>query len=154
MTTQGITFLKRKKVKFEVIKYDHLAKGAEFAAKAVSFPLDQTIKTLVVALEDKRFVLVLMPGNRQLSYKKIAAVCGAKRAAMADATTAQRLTGYQIGGISPFGTKKKLPTFMELRLQKYSDVMINAGQRGVMVKMCPKDIVNHLNAEWVDLVQD
>jgi len=154
MTTRGIQFLKSKKILYQVIKYNHEAKGAEFAAQAVGFPLDQTVKTLVVALDDNAFALVLMPGDRQLSMKKIAAACGAKRAAMADTVTAQRLTGYLVGGISPFGTQKHLPVVMEACLQGYDEVMINAGRRGIMVKISPKDIVAVMNAKIVDLVQE
>jgi len=154
MTTRGIQFLKSGKIRHQVIKYNHEVKGAEFAAQAVGFPLSQTIKTLVVALDDKTFALVLMPGDRQLSMKKIAAACGAKRAAMADTATAQRLTGYLVGGISPFGTQKRLPVVMEASLQGFAEVMVNAGRRGIMVKMAPMDIIAVLKAKIVDLVQE
>ena len=154
MTTRGIQFLKSKKIQHTVVKYDHAAKGAEFAAQAVGFPLAQTVKTLVVALDDNSSALVLMPGDRQLSMKKIAAACGTKRAAMADTATAQRLTGYLVGGISPFGTQKRLPVVMEACLQGFAEVMINAGRRGIMVKMAPTDIIAVLDAKIVDLVQE
>lgn len=154
MTTRGIQFLKSKKIRHQVVKYDHGAKGAEFAAQAVGFPLAQTVKTLVAALDNNTFALVLMPGDRQLSMKKLAAACGTKRAAMADTVTAQRLTGYLVGGISPFGTRKRLPVVMETGLQGFAEVMINAGQRGIMVKMAPMDIVQLLDAKPVDLAQE
>ncbi len=153
MTTRGIQFLKKKGVRHHVVKYDHKEKGAEFAAQAADFPLDQTIKTLVVALDADRWVLVLMPGDRQLSMKKIAKACGAKRAAMADTTTAQRLTGYMVGGISPFGTQKRIEAVMDHSLQHHKQVMINAGQRGIMVKLAPEDIVKTLGAAAADLSQ-
>jgi Cys-tRNA(Pro)/Cys-tRNA(Cys) deacylase len=154
MTTRGIQFLKSKQIRYTVVKYDHAAKGAEFAAQAVGFPLARTVKTLVVALDDNTFALVLMPGDRQLSLKKIAAACGAKRAAMADTASAQRLTGYLVGGISPFGTQKRLPVVMEASLEVLAEVMINAGRRGIMVKMAPADIIAVLDAKIVDLVQE
>jgi Cys-tRNA(Pro)/Cys-tRNA(Cys) deacylase len=154
MATRGIQYLKSMNIRHQVVKYNHMAKGAEFAAQAVGFPLAQTIKTLVVALDDSTFTLVLMPGDRQLSMKKIAAATGAKRAAMADTATAQRLTGYLVGGISPFGMQKRLPVVMEACLQGFAEVMINAGRRGIMVKMAPEDIIAVLNAKIVDLVQE
>jgi Cys-tRNA(Pro)/Cys-tRNA(Cys) deacylase len=83
--------------------------------------------------------------------KKIAKACGAKRAAMADQASAARVTGYLVGGISPFGTKKRLPVVMEAALQNYREVMINAGQRGTMVKLAPADIVRSLNAKVAKL---
>ena len=151
MTTRGIQFLKNNRIAHQVVKYDHVEKGAEFAAQAVDFPLAQTIKTLVVALDNNRFTLVLAPGDRQLSMKKVARACKAKRAAMADTTTAQRLTGYQVGGISPFGSKKPLSAVMDASLTSHQEVMINAGQRGIMVKMLPGDIMMTLKAEIADL---
>ncbi len=151
MTTRGIQFLKRKGIDFEVVKYDHTEKGAEFAAHAVGFPLERTIKTLVVALDSKAWALVLMPGDRQLSMKKVAKAFAVKRAAMADTAAAQRVTGYLVGGISPFGTKKHLPTIMEIALQAYPQVLINAGQRGTMVKLAPGDIAQVLRADVIDL---
>lgn len=153
MTTRGIQFLKNNRISHEMVKYEHEEKGAEFAAKAAGFPLEQTIKTLVVALDGSRFALVLMPGDRQVSMKKVARACRAKRAAMADTATAQRLTGYVVGGISPFGTQKRLEAVMDASLASYDSVMINAGQRGTMVKMAPGDIIASLNADVVDLAQ-
>ncbi len=134
-----------------MVKYDHKEKGAEFAAQAADFPLAQTIKTLVVAIDNKRWVLVLMPGDRQLSMKKVAKAFGAKRAAMADAAAAQRLTGSTIGGISPFGIQKRLETVMDQSLPPYEQVMINAGQRGIMVKLSPRDIILCLDSAIADL---
>ena len=151
MTTRGIQYLKNNRIAHQVVKYDHEEKGAEFAARAVDFPLAQTVKTLVVALDNNRFTLVLAPGDRQLSMKKVARACKAKRAAMADTTTAQRITGYQVGGISPFGSKKPLSAVMDASLTSHQEVMINAGQRGIMVKMLPGDIMMTLKAEIADL---
>lgn len=146
MTTRGIQFLKQKHIAHELVKYEHHEKGARFAAEAAGFPLSQTVKTLVVSLDANRFTLVLMPGDSELSMKKIAKACGAKRAAMADQGSAARVTGYLVGGISPFGTKKRLPVVMEAALQNYQKVMINAGRRGTMVKLAPDDIIRTLDA--------
>jgi Cys-tRNA(Pro)/Cys-tRNA(Cys) deacylase len=63
---------------------------------------------------------------------------------MADTATAERLTGYLVGGISPFGTKQELPAVMEKQIREYAQVLINAGQRGLMLKMAPEDIVKAL----------
>lgn len=151
MSTRAIQWLKQKKVPFEIVKYDHRQKGAEFAAQAVGFPLAQTIKTLVTDPGDHRCVLVLMPGDRQLSMKKLAGVLGVKKAELADTATAERLTGYLVGGISPFGTRKPLPVIIEAGLTEHPQVMINAGQRGSMLKMVPSDIIRTLKARVADL---
>ena len=151
MTTRGIDYLKKKKISHSVVTYDHQEKGAEFAALAANFPLSKTIKTLVVALEHKGFVLALLPGDQQLSLKKIAAACGCKRATMADQRSAERQTGYLVGGISPFGTKKKLPVVIDRSLNGSQEIMINAGQRGIMVKMDLDDVIRSLHATLADL---
>ena len=70
MPTRAVQILKKKKAAFEIVKYDHQEKGAEFAAKATGYPLSQTVKTLVVELERKSYCLVLVPGDRQLNLKK------------------------------------------------------------------------------------
>ena len=128
MSTRAIQFLKQKKIPFEIIKYDHEEKGAGFAAATTGYPLAATVKTLVVDLGGKKYALALMPGDRQLSMKHLAKVCAVKRAAMADTRTAERLTGYLVGGISPFGTKQKLPVIMEAEILTFDRILINAGQ--------------------------
>jgi Cys-tRNA(Pro)/Cys-tRNA(Cys) deacylase len=144
ISTRALRHLIRKDVSFDVLKYAHEEKGAAFAARATGFTLDRTIKTLVADLGGQRYCLVLLPGDRRLDLKRLARVFAVKRAAMADTATAERLTGYVIGGISPFGTKQALPAVMELRIQKHRNVLINAGRRGVMLKMTPEDIVKVL----------
>ena len=144
MSTRAIQHLNRKDVSFDVVKYEHKEKGAEFAARATGFPLDRTVKTLVVDLGGRNYCLALLPGDRQLDLKRLAQVFAVKRAIMADTASAERLTGYRVGGISPFGTKQGLPVVMERRIREYAQVLINAGQRGVMLKMAPADIVKAL----------
>ncbi|MCF8052622.1 MAG: Cys-tRNA(Pro) deacylase [Desulfobacterales bacterium] len=152
MSTRAIAYLKQKKVPFEVVKYGHEEKGAEFAAKAVGFALEATIKTLVVDLGEQRHVLALTPGHRQLELKKLARICGVKRAAMADTATAERVTGYLVGGISPFAAKQTISSVMEESLMACDHVLINAGQRGTMLKMTPADIVAALKAQVASIV--
>ena len=141
MSTRAIAWLKKKKIPHEVVYYEHEEKGAVFAARATGFPLEKTIKTLVVELGGRDYGLALMPGDRELALKKMALACGVKKAAMADPATAERLTGYHVGGISPFGLRQRLPVVMEEGLLVHSAVMVNAGQRGILLKMAPEDIL-------------
>ena len=78
--------------------------------------------------------------------KKLAAAFGGKAAAMMKPADAERLTGYHVGGISPFGQKKRVPTVLEAAALAHDDVFLNGGQRGLQVKMAPSDIVRVLNA--------
>lgn len=145
MPTRAILFLKQRGVPFEVVHYEHLEKGAEFAARATGFPLERTVKTLVVGIGANRHALVLLSGERQLDMRHLAQALSVKRAEMADAATAERLTGYHVGGISPFGTRQPLPVVMDASIMSAEEVLINAGQRGVMLKMTPIDIHAALN---------
>jgi Cys-tRNA(Pro)/Cys-tRNA(Cys) deacylase len=141
VSTRAVAWLQKKKIPHAVVHYAHAEKGAAFAARATGFPLAKTIKTLVVDLGGKTYGLALMPGDRELTLKKMAQACGVKKAVMADPAVAERLTGYHVGGISPFGLRQKLPVVMEESLLAHDKVMINAGQRGVMLKMIPGDIM-------------
>jgi Cys-tRNA(Pro)/Cys-tRNA(Cys) deacylase len=145
MSTRAIQFLKQRRLSFDVVHYEHVEKGAEFAARATGFPLEQTVKTLVVDLGSKRYALVLVSGARQLDMKRLARTLSAKRVEMADALTAERITGYHVGGISPFGIRHPLPVVMDEGIIRHEEVLINAGQRGAMIRMSPLDIQAALN---------
>lgn len=147
MSTRAITFLRKKKIPFEVVTYEHEEKGAEFAARATGYPLEITVKTLVVELARRKYCLALLPGHVELNLKELAEVTGVKRSAMVDIKTAERLTGYLVGGISPFGTRQKLPVIMEESILGKPQVLINAGQRGKMVKLSPRNIVKTLDCK-------
>jgi Cys-tRNA(Pro)/Cys-tRNA(Cys) deacylase len=154
MTTRAISFLKKKKIPFEYLVYDHLEKGAQFASQALNFSLEKTIKTLVIDIGNRKYALVLLPGDKKASMKKIAKACSVKRVAMADAETAQRVTGYKVGGISPFGTQKRLPVVMENRLLKFQKVIINGGRRGVMLAMNPEAVLEASGGQTAPLCRE
>ena len=153
MSTRAIAYLGKNKIPYGVIKYDHQEKGAEYAAKATGNPLEITVKTLVVELDRKRYCLALLPGHRELNLKKLASSSGCKRTAMVDINTAERLTGYLVGGISPFGTLQRLETVMESSILANPEILINAGQRGMMLKMDPEDIVKALGCKVVSIAR-
>ena len=152
MPTRAIRLLNQKGVDFEVIEYEHQEKGAVFASEAMGFPVERTIKTLVVDLGRKGYVMVLMPGDKNIDLKSLARVYSVKRAAMADTSTAERLTGYIVGGISPFGTKENLPVVMEGSLLRFDKVAVNAGNRGLMAIMDPKDLLYLVNGDVLDSI--
>lgn len=153
MSTRAVTYLKQRRISYALIKYDHQEKGAAFAARATGFSLEQTVKTLVIESDRKSYCLVLMPADRQLDFKKLAKVLGVKRTAMVDTATAERLTGYLVGGISPFGVKQLLPVLMERDIQSQAEILINAGQRGVMLRIKPQDVIDALNCRVESVAQ-
>ena len=145
MSTRAIQFLKQHRLTFEIVRYEHLAKGAEFAAKATGFPLERTVKTLVVETGSKNYALVLVSGERLLDLKRVARALSVKQAQLVDSATAERLTGYRVGGISPFGVRQALPVVMDAAVLGWDEILVNGGQRGTMLKMSPADIRRILN---------
>ncbi len=147
MPTRGARFLRERGIPFEIRRYEHDEKGAVFAAQAIGFPVEQTVKTLVVELSSDEEILVLMPGDAEVDVKKLAKGLKVKRASLVDQRTAERVTGYLIGGISPFGIKRPLRIVMERRLLRYPFVAINAGGRGVMAVLNPQDVIRAVGAQ-------
>ncbi len=151
MTTRAITILKQERVAFEVVRYKHQERGARYASQAINYPLEKTVKTLVVASEDKNYFLALVPGNGRLSPKKLAGACGVKRVALTDWATAERVTGYKVGGISPIGTRDNLTVIMARNLLEYDKIAINGGQRGIMLIINPIDMRDLIGAILGDI---
>ena len=151
MPTRAIQILKKAQFPFEVITYTHKVKGAAFAAQAIGCPLEKTVKTLIADLDGRRYVAALLPGNTQLDLKKLARFFHTKHASMASTTLAERLTGYLVGGISPFGLKQPMESVMDSPIMNYKTVVINGGRRGVMLKMAPGDILSALKCKIAEI---
>jgi Cys-tRNA(Pro)/Cys-tRNA(Cys) deacylase len=103
------------------------------------------LKTLMAKADDN-VVCVLMPSNRDVNFKKLAAAANAKSAAMLPPTDAERLTGYHIGGISPFGQKRPAPVYLEKTVLAFPSVFVNGGQRGLQIELATKDLARVLKA--------
>lgn len=150
-TTQAMRYLDQRKIPYEAREYEHKEKGADYAAEALDWPLEAMIKTLVTVLSDRSVALVLMPGDQELSLKTLARAAGVKQAAMAPESLAQRFTGYQVGGISPFGTRHNLPVWMHESLLDQETVGINGGRRGLILFLKPGSVRDALDARMADL---
>ena len=109
------------------------------------------IKTLVMEDEVKRPLVVLMHGDREVSTKQLARQIGVKQISICDPAIAERHTGYQVGGTSPFGTRKPLPVYIESSILDIAKVYINGGRRGLLVGLPPSDIKRLLNATVVNV---
>jgi len=121
------------------------------AAEALGVDPDQTFKTLMAEVDGKP-VCVVVPSPQEVSMKKLAAHFGAKAAHMMKVTDAERLTGFKVGGISPFGQKKVVPTAIDETAQLFDIIYINAGQRGLLLGITPDDAVKMFQAGFVDLM--
>ena len=107
------------------------------------------VKTLIMEDETKRPLVVLMHGDRQVSTKELARVIGVKSITACDPVVAQRHSGYPVGGTSPFGTRKKMPAFMEQSIRELAKIYINGGKRGFLVGLAPQDLVALLRPRCV-----
>ena len=107
MSTRAIQYLNKKGINFKVVEYEHDEKGAEFAARAIGFPLERIIKTLVVDLGHKKFCFSLLPGDKQLVLKQLAKACNVKRAAMVDTATAEKIDRLFSGRYQPIRCEKE-----------------------------------------------
>lgn len=150
-TTQAMRYLDQRRIVYEAREYEHKEKGAEYAAEALEWPPEAMIKTLVTVFIDRTVGLVLMPGDKELSLKNLARAAGVKQAAMAPQAIAERFTGYQVGGISPFGTRTNLPVWMDNSLLAHQAVGINGGRRGLILFLEPTAVRDALDARMADL---
>jgi Cys-tRNA(Pro)/Cys-tRNA(Cys) deacylase len=110
------------------------------AAEALGAPASEVLKTLIV-LADGKPACVVLASNREVGMKRLAAALGAKAAEMAPIAQAERITGYRVGGVSPFGQKKKLPTVVDAQAAALAEAYVNGGQRGLQIRLAPADLV-------------
>ncbi len=124
--------------------------GTEVSAQALGVPERHVVKTLVMQDEDAKPLIVLMHGDRKVSTKNLARQAGRKRIEPCRPDVAQRHSGYQVGGTSPFGTRKKMPVYMERSVLALPHLYINGGRRGFLVKIVPAELVRVLAPQLVD----
>ena len=116
------------------------------AAEALGAPPSEVLKTLMVKADGKPACVVLA-SDREVSMKKLAAALGAKSAEMMKPADAERITGYRVGGVSPFGQKKPAPTVIDADAAALPEAFMNGGQRGLQVRLAPSELVRVLNAK-------
>jgi Cys-tRNA(Pro) deacylase len=152
--TQATTFLKAHKVAYTEHEYEYVEHGGtEVSASALGVPEHHVVKTLVMQDEDAKPLIVLMHGDKKVSTKNLARQAGRKRIEPCRPEVAQRHSGYQVGGTSPFGTKKKMPIYLERSVMALPKIYINGGRRGFLVGIDPKEL-DKLNPLLVDAALD
>lgn len=153
-TTRATQFLKQQKVSFTLATYDYDPNADRIgmaAAEALGAEPSRVLKTLMASVDGKP-VCAVVPSDREVSMKKLAAAFGGKSAEMMKPADAERLTGYHVGGISPFGQKKRVPAVLEESALAHPRVFLNGGQRGLQVEMAPQEIVRVLGATVAGVV--
>ena len=155
MKTPATEFLARRGVSYTEHHYEYVEHGGtEVPAKALQVPEHEVIKTLVMQDEGGKPLIVLMHGDRKVSTKNLARQAGRKSVEPCKPEVAQRHSGYQVGGTSPFGTRKPLPVYMERSITGLHAIYINGGRRGLLLKINPTDLQEVLAAQLVDVALD
>jgi Cys-tRNA(Pro)/Cys-tRNA(Cys) deacylase len=152
-TTPATLALSTAGVAFTLFPYDYDPDAPRVglqAAEALGMSPDQVFKTLMAEVDGKP-VCVVLPSDCEVSMKKLAATFGGKSAAMMKPVDAERLTGFKVGGISPFGQRKKVPTAIDETAELFDEVLINGGQRGLLVGLGPADAARVADANFADL---
>lgn len=141
--TTATVALQRAKIAFTLHEYAHDPRSASYgleAADALGLPPGRVFKTLVAAV-DGGLAVGVVPVDRQLDLKALAAAVGGKRAAMAEVTAAERATGYVAGGISPLGQRRRLPVVIDASALSLGTLLVSAGRRGLEIEIAPGDLV-------------
>lgn len=137
--TPAVRFLREKKVNFRPMLYDYVEKGGtRVSAEALGVDEHAVVKTLVFETNEKRPLIVLMHGDRQVSAKNLARYLNVKSVAPADPDKASKLTGYLVGGTSPLGTRTPMPVYVEKTIFDLPEIYINGGKRGFLVGIAPE----------------
>ena len=149
--TPATSFLRQHNVNFTEHLYDYVERGGTAeSARQLGVDEHSVVKTLVMQDQDAKPLLILMHGDRQVSLKNFARQIGAKKVEPCKPEFAQRQTGYQVGGTSPFGTRKLLPVFVERSILALPSFYINGGHRGFLVQISPGVLTDLLHAQPVD----
>jgi Cys-tRNA(Pro) deacylase len=151
MKTPATQFLHANGVRYTEHEYEYVERGGTaVSADSLGVPEHEVVKTLVMQDEEGEALIVLMHGDRQVSTKELARQAGRKRVEPCKPDAAQRHTGYQVGGTSPFGTRKRLPIFMERSILEVPAIYINGGRRGFLVRIASTELQRVLQPTLVD----
>ncbi|HEX5557996.1 MAG TPA: YbaK/EbsC family protein [Gaiellales bacterium] len=149
--TRGTTALRRAGIEHRLLRYAYTADGGALQAAAdLGVEPARMFKSLVAKAGDD-LVFALVAADAVLSPKKLAAAASAKHAVMADPREAERATGYQVGGISPLGSRKALRVFLDTSAEEFPRICLNAGNRGHIVEVATADLVQLTGATVADL---
>ena len=148
--TPATQFLKNARVAFSEHPYDYLEHGgAQHSAQVLGWDPFHVVKTLIMQDQDAKPLVVLMHGNRKVSTKNLARQIGAKSVEPCAPETANRHSGYLVGGTSPFATRKAMPVYIEDSILGLPKILINGGRRGYLVGLDPQVCVRLLGAKAV-----
>ena len=151
--TPAVNALEAAGIAFTIHEYEHDPAAKSFgleAATVLGLDPDQVYKTLLVTADGAQAVAIV-PVSCTLSLKAVGSALGRKRVEMCDPAVAQRVTGYVLGGISPFGQRKSLPTVIDETCELYDTIYVSGGRRGLDLGVAPADLIRLLDAVTADI---
>ncbi|HDM8193698.1 TPA: Cys-tRNA(Pro) deacylase [Vibrio harveyi] len=154
--TPAINLAKKKKVSHTIHQYEHDPRADSYgleAAEVLGQDPKKVFKTLLFCLngEPKNLAVAIIPVDQKLNLKLAAKAAKCKKADMADPEIAQKTTGYVVGGISPLGQKKALPTFLHESATQQETICVSAGKRGLEIELAPKDLLSLTRGQFAPL---
>lgn len=152
--TPAIKLLERGKHAHKVLRYEHDKQAESFGLEAVeklSLEAPTVFKTLVAELDSGKLVVAIVPVTHQLNLKQLAKAAGAKKAQMALPAKVESTTGYVLGGVSPLGQKKALPTFIDESATQFELIYCSAGKRGLEIELAPQLLASLTRAAFAPL---
>ena len=153
--TSAIRVLREREVEFEPHVFEYVEKGGtKHSSEVLGVDEHAVIKTLVFETDEKKPLIVLMHGDAQVSTKSLARFLNVKTVAPAAPQRANRLTGYLVGGTSPFGIKTRMPIYAEKTIFDLPRIYINGGKRGFLVELEPRILKAVLQIEEVEVKQN
>jgi Cys-tRNA(Pro) deacylase len=149
--TAAVRMLREHDIAFTDHPYPYEERGGTaVSARELGVPEHACIKTLIMEDDGKRPLIVLMHGDREVSTKSLARALGVKRVQPCAPEDANRHSGYQVGGTSPFGTRKRMPVYLQRTIAELRHIYINGGHKGYLVGMKPADLIEVLQPTLVD----
>ncbi len=154
--TPAINLAKKKKVTHTIHQYEHDPRADSYGleeAEVLGQDPKKVFKTLLFCLngEPKNLAVAIIPVDQKLNLKLAAKAAKGKKADMADPEIAQKTTGYVVGGISPLGQKKALPTFLHESATEQDTICVSAGKRGLEIELAPKDLLSLTRGQFAPL---
>ena len=144
--TPAVRFLREKGIAFEPHLYAYEERGGtRRSASELGVDEHTVVKTLVMETDSREPLIVLMHGDREVSTRELARTLGVRSVAPCNPVVAEKHTGYQVGGTSPFGTRKELNVYVEKTIFDLPTIYINGGKRGFLVSISPSDLRRVLN---------